>query len=80
MLCAIVLACALICCAMLYVVLCCAVLWCAVVSCDVLWYAVMCCAVLETPCPPSPQFWPTLQPDEPPPTHPVSKTDLISSG
>ena len=39
----------------------------------------MSCAVLETQCPPSPQFRPTPHPDEPPPIQPSSKTDTISS-
>ena len=51
-------------------------LCCAVVCCDVLCRAVLCCA--RNPLPPLSTV--PAQPDEPPPTHPTSKTDPISSG
>ena len=63
---------------MLCYAVCCAVLWCAVMCCDMLCCAVLCCAVLETHYPPLSTV--PAQPDEPPPTHPTSKTDPISSG
>ena len=60
-----------VCCNKLCYVVCCVVLWCNVMCCDVL-----CCA--RNPLPPLSTV--PAQPDEPPPTHPTSKTDPISSG